>query len=227
MAGQKKPFDLKQKRFAQEYAIDCNGKQAAIRAGYSPDSAAWQACDLLTKPHVQKLVQKYLRRAADRAEISAAMVARELAAIGFSDITDYQITDNGHVGLHKGKPKSATRAVSSIRRKVRVIRQDQDICLEEVETEIKLWDKVSALKKLAERTGGFNAADETDTTKTAEPNTVESYAAFARYLAEVLAESVPGGTGEVRSDIPKSDSPDIPVASPELPPVEGTDNVSG
>ena len=47
----------KQNRFVQEYMIDLNGAQAAIRAGYSPKTAAEQASRLLTKVNVQEAIK--------------------------------------------------------------------------------------------------------------------------------------------------------------------------
>jgi len=43
----------KQERFCLEYVLDHNGKQAAIRAGYSEGSAAEQAYENLRKPHIR------------------------------------------------------------------------------------------------------------------------------------------------------------------------------
>ena len=42
----------KQSRFVREYAVDCNGAAAAVRAGYSPRSAKVTASRLLTKANV-------------------------------------------------------------------------------------------------------------------------------------------------------------------------------
>ena len=39
----------KQSRFVEEYLVDLNATQAAIRAGYSPDSAREIGCENLTK----------------------------------------------------------------------------------------------------------------------------------------------------------------------------------
>ena len=44
--------------FAREYVLDENPRQAAIRAGYHPKSAAESARQLLPKPHVQALIAK-------------------------------------------------------------------------------------------------------------------------------------------------------------------------
>ena len=43
----------KQARFVEEYLIDLNGKQAAIRAGYSPGTAEVQASRLLRNAKVR------------------------------------------------------------------------------------------------------------------------------------------------------------------------------
>jgi phage terminase small subunit len=48
----------RQRLFCAEYMKDHNGKQAAIRAGYSEHTAAVQACDLLTRPHLQVEIQR-------------------------------------------------------------------------------------------------------------------------------------------------------------------------
>jgi len=48
----------KQKRFIEEYLIDMNATQAAIRAGYSPDSAKEIGCENLTKPNIKAAIDK-------------------------------------------------------------------------------------------------------------------------------------------------------------------------
>lgn len=46
----------RQRRFAEEYAVDHNGAQAAIRAGYAPGRAKQTARDLLKRPDVTTLI---------------------------------------------------------------------------------------------------------------------------------------------------------------------------
>ncbi|MCC6851039.1 MAG: terminase small subunit [Rubrivivax sp.] len=46
----------KQQRFVEEYLVDCNGKQAAIRCGYKPARAERTACELLTLRKVSEAV---------------------------------------------------------------------------------------------------------------------------------------------------------------------------
>jgi hypothetical protein len=51
-------LNTKQKRFAHEYAVDHNGAQAAIRAGYSPRAAKETAFRLMANVAVKQLVAK-------------------------------------------------------------------------------------------------------------------------------------------------------------------------
>lgn len=76
----------KVKRFIQEYLVDLNGTQAAIRAGYSERSARQHAVLMLSKPHIAAAVAEAQQQRAQRTEITQDMVLRELAKIGFSDI---------------------------------------------------------------------------------------------------------------------------------------------
>ena len=50
----------KQKRFVEEYLIDAT--QAAIRAGYSPDSARDIGCENLTKPNIKAAIDRATKR---------------------------------------------------------------------------------------------------------------------------------------------------------------------
>lgn len=59
----------RQKRFVEEYLIDLNARQAAIRAGYSPKTAQEQASRLLANVKVQTAISAFL------ADISSAKIA--------------------------------------------------------------------------------------------------------------------------------------------------------
>jgi phage terminase small subunit len=73
----------KQRVFVEEYLVDLNGTQAAIRAGYSTDSARQIASENLSKPYIAEAIDKAL---ADRGGITRTRIVDELARIGFSDI---------------------------------------------------------------------------------------------------------------------------------------------
>ncbi|MFC1739631.1 terminase small subunit [Planctomycetota bacterium] len=61
----------KQKSFCEEYLVDMNGTQAAIRAGYSKHTATVIAYENLIKPYVRSYVQKLIAERSTRSEITA------------------------------------------------------------------------------------------------------------------------------------------------------------
>jgi phage terminase small subunit len=78
----------KQKKFADEYLIDLNATQAAIRAGYSVKTANEQGARLLAKVSVQAYIQLRMKDRSRRTEITQDRVLQELAAIGFAKAVD-------------------------------------------------------------------------------------------------------------------------------------------
>lgn len=79
----------KHKRFCEEYMIDLNGKQAAIRTGYSEDRAEVTASELLAREDVKLYLIELKRKAADKLEIKRDRVLKEYARIAFADIRKY------------------------------------------------------------------------------------------------------------------------------------------
>ncbi|MCO7643255.1 terminase small subunit [Pseudomonas sp. S 311-6] len=76
----------KQRRFVEEYLVDLNATQAAIRAGYSSKTAQEQGSRLLSNVMVAKAIEDAQERRSKRTEITQDAVLRELAKIGFADI---------------------------------------------------------------------------------------------------------------------------------------------
>lgn len=64
----------KQEMFCKEYLIDLNATQAAIRAGYSKDTAKEIGYENLTKPHVSNFLQSLMKERTKRVEIDADYV---------------------------------------------------------------------------------------------------------------------------------------------------------
>jgi phage terminase small subunit len=85
--------ELRDERFAREYVIDLNGEQAAIRAGYAPKSAKVTASRLLTKATVKAIIAELAKQQADKLDLKAEKVLRELSLIGFSNMMDYLKTN--------------------------------------------------------------------------------------------------------------------------------------
>lgn len=73
-----KTLTPRQERFVQEYLVDLNATQAAIRAGYSVKTARQVASENLTKPNVQAAIEARRQVRAARAELSQDWVLRRL-----------------------------------------------------------------------------------------------------------------------------------------------------
>ena len=66
----------KQTRFAEEYLLDMNATQAAIRAGYSEKTAGAQGFELLKKPEVQALVAERGNRVVEAVKVTVQDIVR-------------------------------------------------------------------------------------------------------------------------------------------------------
>lgn len=75
----------KQVRFAEEFIVDLNGTQAAIRAGYAPKSAGVQADRLLKNEYVQAYIDILKQERSERTKITADMVLQRFWEIGSAD----------------------------------------------------------------------------------------------------------------------------------------------
>lgn len=136
----------KQKRFAQEYLVDLNATQAAIRAGYSEKTAYSIGQRLLKKVEIQAAIQKQQEKLRNKLEITQERVLEELAAVAFANGTDYvTITQTGSVRI------TPTGKLSEEKKKaVAAIKEGQ------YGTEVKLYDKVRALELLGKHLGVFD-----------------------------------------------------------------------
>lgn len=75
----------KQQQFVDEYLIDLNATQAAIRAGYSEKTANRIATENLSKPVIADLITKRQQDRSVRTEISQDRVLKEYARLAFFD----------------------------------------------------------------------------------------------------------------------------------------------
>jgi len=82
-------LSAKQEKFVKEYLVDCNGTQAAIRAGYAKNSANEQAARLLAKDSIQAAVDKLKVKQQKRTQITADRVLQEVERLGMSQLSDY------------------------------------------------------------------------------------------------------------------------------------------
>jgi phage terminase small subunit len=71
----------KQKRFADEYLIDTNATQAAIRAGYSKKTACSQGQRLLTNVEIKTYIDEQLKKIHDKDIADATEVIKYLSSV--------------------------------------------------------------------------------------------------------------------------------------------------
>ncbi len=156
----------KQKAFVQEYLIDLNATQAAIRAGYSKDTASEQGYQLLHKTSVKEAIDIAKEERARRTEITADRVLEELAKLAFSNLEDYvEITDDG---LARVDLSAATRdqmaAIGEITVDTRKEYNSDDERAATIEkVKFKLSDKGVNLERLGKHLKLFTDKTETDT----------------------------------------------------------------
>lgn len=103
----------KQQRFVEEYLIDLNATQAAIRAGYSEKTAKSIGQENLTKPDIQKAIEEAQNKRTEQTQIDAAYVLRRLVEIDQMDVLD--IMDDKYCLKPIGEwPKIWRQYISSI-----------------------------------------------------------------------------------------------------------------
>lgn len=76
-----KKLTAKQEMFVKEYLIDLNATQAAIRAGYSKDTAKEIGCENLTKPNIADAIAKAKSKRAQKLDITADQIALNIIRI--------------------------------------------------------------------------------------------------------------------------------------------------
>ena len=79
----------KQARFVQEYLIDLNAAQAAIRAGYSAKTARVIGHENLRKPEIAAAIAEAQNKRAERTELTQDWVVEELRKIAAANMCDY------------------------------------------------------------------------------------------------------------------------------------------
>lgn len=147
----------KQARFVEEYLVDLNATQAAIRAGYSEGTAHSIGSENLGKPEIAQAIADAQKERSERTQVTQDMVVQELARIGFSDLRK-MLTDRGSLLDPQDWDDDTAAAISSIE----VVTNAGDRGTDEDGRKvidhthkIKTWDKNSALEKLAKHLGMF------------------------------------------------------------------------
>lgn len=153
-----KPPSAKQTRFVEEYLVDLNATQAAVRAGYSPKTAYAQGQRLLKNVEVQTAITAGQAARSQRTEITQDRVLQELARIGFADVRNLFEWDEETATFIPSRDLTADQAaaIASVEAETTTT---TDLKTGERETTVKLklktYDKLGALEKLGKHLGMF------------------------------------------------------------------------
>ena len=171
----------KQQRFCDEYIIDLNATQAAIRAGYSEKTAYRTGADNLRKPQIEEYIAKRQKELSRSTEITQERVIKELALIAFSNTADYAhvvekkmqveaggalvdvLDEDGKPVMYRTvEPVLTEELTEEQKRALAVIKKGRE------GLEVKSCDKVKALELLGKHLGIFTdkiEANVNDTTR--------------------------------------------------------------
>lgn len=169
MTAEKKPkkptskgskLSPKQERFCEEYMLDLNASEAAVRAGFSRRSRQQLGHLMLQDPRIAERITELKRKASERLEISADNVIQEIASVAFSNIKDFLTSENTIRSIND-LPRNLTRAVSSVEVTETFISNGKDLPpTKEITTKLKLHPKVPAMEQLARHLGLFKKDNE-------------------------------------------------------------------
>ena len=110
----------KQKQFCEEYIIDLNGTQAAIRAGYSKKTARAIANELLTKLDIQEYVQKIKNERSERVKYSQDELMRDILEVKNRCMQANPVLDKegNETGIWKFDSNGANKALDMLAKHV-------------------------------------------------------------------------------------------------------------
>lgn len=139
----------KQKRFVDEYLIDLNATQAAIRAGYKrSEYTDTNANKILENTRVAEEIEKRMAERSKRTGINQDRVIQELAKIAFVNAAEV-IDVNTATVLPTAKPEDLACIAS-----VKVKRTTKGKSVIE-EREVRFYDKKDSLVQLGKHLGMF------------------------------------------------------------------------
>lgn len=148
----------KMKIFCEEYIVDLNATQAAIRAGYSEKTAYSVGHENLNKPEIAEYIQKLMQERSKRTEITADRVLQEYAKIGFADIKEYVSfrTAKTVIGYGDGEAVIDYATIIDLKDSEEVDGSViSEVSLKDGTLKFKLHDKKGALDSIARHLGMF------------------------------------------------------------------------
>ncbi|HBO5229639.1 terminase small subunit [Pseudomonas aeruginosa] len=147
----------KQRLFVEEYLVDLNATQAAIRAGYSTRRAAEIGYQLLQRPEVAQAIQAAMAERSKRTEVEADYVIRRLREIDEMDVLDI-LEDDGSFRSIRDWPKAWRQFLSGIEIAELFEGRGDDRRIAGVLRKVKWPDKLRNLELLSRHVGTESAA---------------------------------------------------------------------
>lgn len=147
----------KQRLFVDEYLLDLNATQAAIRAGYSPRRATEIGYQLLQRPEVAQAIQAAMAERSKRTEVEADYVIRRLREIDEMDVLDI-LEDDGSFRSIRDWPKAWRQFLSGIEIAELFEGRGDDRRIAGVLRKVKWPDKLRNLELLSRHVGTESAA---------------------------------------------------------------------
>jgi len=140
---------MKQKRFANEYLIDLNATRAAIRAGYSENSAKQTGSRLMTNIDIKHYIEERTRAISEKSMVDAAWLLDHLGQIATASIADI-LNDDGTYKPVSEWPLIWTQMVNGFDIKQTINRNGEQVgeaIMSEL-SKIKIMDRNSVLDKI-------------------------------------------------------------------------------
>ncbi|HAF4754040.1 TPA: terminase small subunit [Salmonella enterica] len=144
---QYKPLTAMQEAYAQEYT-KCpeNQTQAAINAGFSPNTAAVKASVMMRDERIQKRIAELMEERNKRLRVSADYVLLRLVEIDQMDVIDI-LNDDGTLKPIREWPKVWRTSISAVDiNRIRMAMKDDEEDIESTLQKIKWPDKVKNLE---------------------------------------------------------------------------------
>ncbi|WP_295798025.1 terminase small subunit [uncultured Microbulbifer sp.] len=135
-----KKLTHKQALFVQEFLVDMNGTQAAIRAGYSRNTAQEIASENLSKPIIANAIEEAMAERLRRTQADADGVLKRLLEIDQLDLRDL-FDETGKLKAIREWPDSWCRSISAFEIKMSTEEEPDTAALK-----IKLPDKLKNLE---------------------------------------------------------------------------------
>ena len=142
----------RQQRFIEEYLVDLNGTQAAIRAGYSDRTANEQAARLLANVSIQAAVAVAKDARSARVQLTADEVLRELRRIILADPRKL-LDEHGALRPVTEWDDDTAATVASLQSLDEYDGTGEDRQCRGVVRKLRLWDKVAAIALAAKHLG--------------------------------------------------------------------------